>query len=107
MAPAPPAAEAPTVQSDVLLITAARHRLNKDMTFTGTSKVTGSIPTGSASVTLYDVSPGRATSRLGAATINALGIWSLTVKPGPVQQVTSVKAESSRGGTVTRQVDTR
>jgi FtsP/CotA-like multicopper oxidase with cupredoxin domain len=107
-APAPPAAaEAPTVQSDVLLITAARHRLNKDMTFTGTSKVTGTIPAGSASVTLYDVSPGRPASKLGAATINSLGIWSLTVKPGPVQQVTSVKAESSRGGTVTRRVDTR
>ena len=77
------------------------------MTFTGTSTFTGTIPAGSASVTLYDVSPGRPASKLGAATINSLGIWSLTVKPGPVQQVTSVKAESSRGGTATRRVDTR
>ena len=60
-----------------------------------------------APATLYDASPGRATSRLGAATINSLGNWSLTVKPGPVQQVTSVKAESSSGGTATHPVDTR
>jgi spore coat protein A len=106
-APAPPAAEAPTVQSDVLAITTARHRLNKDMTFAGTATLTATAPAGSASVTIYDVTPGRATSRLGAATINSLGVWSMTVKPGPVQQVTSMKAESSRGGTATRQVDTR
>ena len=77
------------------------------MTFTGTSTVTGTVPAGPASATLYDVSPGRAAKRLGAATINSLGNWSLTIKPGPVQQVTTVKAESSRGGTATRRVDTR
>ncbi|TNB75679.1 multicopper oxidase family protein [Arthrobacter sp. BB-1] len=102
-----PAVKPPTAQTDVLSITTARHRLNKDMTFTGTSKITGTIPTSSASVTIYDVSPGRATTRLGAATINSLGTWSLTAKPGPSQQVTSIKAESSRGGTATSRVDTR
>lgn len=102
----PAAAETPAALKDVLTITSARHRLNKDMTFSGTSKVTGTVPSGSASVTLYDASPGRS-SKLGVATINALGDWSLTVKPGPGQQVTSVRAESSRGGTATRRVDTR
>jgi hypothetical protein len=51
-------------------------------------------------------SPGRS-SQLGVATINALGIWSLTAKPCPAQQVMSVRAESSRGGTSSRAVDTR
>ncbi|APX00472.1 multicopper oxidase family protein [Arthrobacter sp. QXT-31] len=107
-APAPtPADEPPAPQGDVLTIATARHRLNKDMTFTGTSKPTGTLPAGSAWVTIYDVSPGRAARRLGAPAISALGNWSLKIKPGPVQQVTSVMAESTRGGTATRQVDTR
>jgi hypothetical protein len=106
-APTPPAAQTPAVQKDVLSITTARHRLNKDLTLTGTSTVAGTIPSGSASVTLYDVSSGRAASRLGTTTINSLGIWSLTAKPGPAQQVISVKAESNSGGTVTGRVDTR
>ena len=99
-------AETPAALKDVVAITSARHRLNKDMTISGTSKVTGTVPAGSASVTLYDASPGRS-GKLGVATINALGSWSLTAKPGPGQQVTSVRAESSRGGTATRAVDTR
>ncbi|KQQ80929.1 multicopper oxidase domain-containing protein [Arthrobacter sp. Leaf137] len=103
----PPAAENPAAQKDVLSITTARHRLNKDMDFAGTSRTAGTAPAGPASVTLYDVSPGRAATKLGTATTNALGSWSLAVKPGPRQQVTSVKAESSRGGTATRAVDTR
>jgi spore coat protein A len=103
----PPAAEASAKQKDVLAITTARHRLNKDMDFAGTSRIDGTLPAGSASVTLYDVSPGRAATKLGTATVNAVGGWSLAVKPGPRQQVTSVKAESSRGGTATRAVDTR
>ncbi len=103
----PPAAEPPAVLKDVLTITSARHRLKKDMTISGTSKVTGSVPSGSATVTLYDVSPGRASSKLGTVTVNSLGNWSLAVKPGPGQQVTSVRADSSRGGTATGRVDTR
>ncbi|WP_159827789.1 multicopper oxidase family protein [Arthrobacter sp. 9AX] len=101
----PPAAE-PAVQKDVLTITTARHRLNKDMTISGASTVAGAASAG-ASVTVYDVSPGRAATKLGTAAVNALGTWSLTAKPGPKQQVTSVKAESSRGGTATRTVDAR
>jgi spore coat protein A, manganese oxidase len=77
------------------------------MDFAGTSRIDGTVPAGSASVTLYDVSPGRAITKLGTVPINSLGGWSLSAKPGPRQQVTSVKAESSRGGSATRAVDTR
>ncbi|WP_461186601.1 multicopper oxidase family protein [Arthrobacter sp. Z4-13] len=102
-----PAAETTTVRSDVLTITAARHRLRKDMTISGTSKIAGTVPSGSTSVTVYAVSPAGTKTKLGTATINSLGNWSLTAKPGPAQQVTSVRVESSRGGTATRTVDTR
>jgi len=94
----------PTVQKDVVAITTARHRLNKDITFAGTSKYTGTA-TGS-SVVLYDVTPGRAAARIGTATINSLGNWSWTAKPGPSRQVTAVRADSSRGGTATATVRT-
>ena len=94
----------PTVQKDMVAITTARHRLNKDITFAGTSKYTGTA-TGS-SVVLYDVTPGRAAARIGTATINSLGNWSWTAKPGPSRQVTAVRADSSRGGTATATVRT-
>lgn len=96
-----PAPESGVVQPDVLSITKARHRLRKDLAVEGTSRITGTAPAGSASVTLYDVSPGRAITKLGTAPINSLGNWSLSAKPGPAQQVTAVRAESSRGGTTT------
>jgi spore coat protein A, manganese oxidase len=107
-APAEPTATAtPTATSDVLTITTARHRLNKDMDVAGTSRIDGAVPTGSASVKVYDVTPGRAETLLGTVPINSLGSWSLSAKPGPRQQVTSVRAVSSRGGTATRRMDTR
>jgi hypothetical protein len=77
------------------------------MTLTGTSTVAGTMPSRSASVTVYAVSPGRATTTLGAVTITSFGNWSLTAKPGPAQQIISVRVESTRGGTVTGRVDTR
>ncbi|TSE16283.1 hypothetical protein B1A87_010795 [Arthrobacter sp. KBS0703] len=86
-----------TAPKDVVTVSTARHRLNKDITFAGTSKNAG--PATGASVMLYDVTPGRAAARLGAATINSLGNWSWTAKPGPTRQVTAVRADSSRGGT--------
>lgn len=98
--------ETQAAQQDVLTITTARHRLGKDMDFAGTSRVNGSVPSGTVTVTVYDVSPGR-TIKLGIATVNSLGSWSLESKPGPSQQITSVRAESSLGGTATRRVDTR
>jgi hypothetical protein len=102
--PAAPATAEPTVQTDVVAITTARHRLNKDITFAGTSKYTGTAAGGS--VVLYDVTPGRAATRIGTATVNALGNWSWTTKPGPSRQVTAVRADSSRGGTATATVRT-
>jgi spore coat protein A, manganese oxidase len=99
-----PSAAPPAAQTDVLTITTARHRLRKDMTISGTSKVAGTVPSGSASVTVYDASPGRASTKLGTVMINSLGNWSLAAKPGPTYQVTAVKVVSSRGGTATAQV---
>ncbi|MBT2555672.1 multicopper oxidase family protein [Arthrobacter sp. ISL-5] len=101
--PAPVTTE-PTTQKDVVTITTARHRLNKDIAFAGTSTYTGTAT--AASVVLYDVTPGRAASRIGAATINSLGIWSWATKPGPSRQITAVRADSSRGGTATSTVRT-
>lgn len=101
--PAPVTTE-PTTQKDVVTITTARHRLNKDIAFAGTSTYTGTATANS--VVLYDVTPGRAASRIGAATINSLGIWSWATKPGPSRQITAVRADSSRGGTATSTVRT-
>lgn len=102
--PAAPATAEPTVQTDVVAISTARHRLNKDITFAGTSRYTGTAAGGS--VVLYDVTPGRAATRIGTATINSLGNWSWTTKPGLSRQVTAVRADSSRGGTATATVRT-
>ena len=107
-APAPDPIPAPVSQpKETLVISSARHRLNKDMTFTGTSKTTGTVAESAARVTLYDVTPGRPATKLGTAPVNSMGNWSLTLKPGPSKQVGTLKAESSRGGTATRRVDTR
>jgi hypothetical protein len=105
-APAPAPAAAPVGQKDVVTITTARHRLRKDMTFSGTSKYAGSTAATSATVVLYDVTPGRAAMRLGTVNTNSLGTWTLSAKPGPSSQVTVVKAESSLGGTATANVRT-
>jgi hypothetical protein len=104
--PATSSAEALAGQKDVVAVTTARHRLKKDMTFAGTSKFAGSTAPTSATVVLYDVTPGRAATRLGAVKANSLGAWTLTLKPGPATQVTAVKAESSNGGTATASVRT-
>jgi hypothetical protein len=104
--PAPSPAAAPVGQKDVVAITTARHRLRKDMTFSGTSKYSGSTAATSATVVLYDVTPGRVSVRLGTVKANSLGSWTLTAKPGPTKQVTAIKAVSSLGGTATANVRT-
>ncbi|APX00739.1 bilirubin oxidase [Arthrobacter sp. QXT-31] len=101
---AAPVTTQPATQTDVVTITTARHRLGKDITFAGTSKYSGTATGGT--VTLYDVTPGRAATRIGATTINSLGSWTWTTKPGPSRQVTMVRADSSRGGTATASVRT-
>lgn len=101
---AAPTTSQPAAQADVITITTARHRLNKDIAFVGTSQFTGA--SAGASVVIYDVTPGRTASRLGSATINSLGGWSWSTKPGPSRQVTMVRVDSSRGGTATANVRT-
>jgi len=102
---AAPVATQPAVQKDVVTITTARHRLRKDIDFAGTSKTTGTTTAGT--VVLYDVTPGRAATRIGTASTNALGNWSWKTKPGPSRLITAVRAESSRGGTASAVVRTR
>jgi spore coat protein A len=102
---AAPVTPQPAAKKDVVTITTARHRLRKDISFAGTSKTTGTTAAGT--VVLYDVTPGRATARIGTASINALGNWSWKTKPGPSRLITAVRAESSRGGTATAVVRTR
>lgn len=99
---AAPVTTQPAAQKDVITITTARHRLNKDITFAGTSVYSGALS--AASVVLYDVTPGRTATKLGMASINSLGNWTWTTKPGPSRQVTMVRADSSRGGTATASV---
>jgi hypothetical protein len=99
---AAPVTTQPADQKDVVTITTARHRLNKDITFAGTSRYSGTAT--SANVVLYDVTPGRTATRIGTASINSLGNWTWTTKPGPSRQVTMVRADSSRGGTATASV---
>jgi hypothetical protein len=100
----PPETEAPVTQTDVVAITTARHRLNKDISFAGTSQFTGTSTT--ASVVLYDVTFGRTATRIGTASITAMGSWSWSTKPGPSRQITMVRVDSSRGGTATAMVRT-
>jgi hypothetical protein len=77
-----------------------RHRLNKEFRVSGTSVMSGftGTLTPATSVVVYDTTPGRAVSKLGTAQVDALGAWSLKLKPGPARQVTSVRAQSTRGG---------
>jgi spore coat protein A, manganese oxidase len=102
---AAPVTAQPAVQKDVVMITTARHRLNKDITFVGTSSYSGTVT--AATVVLYDVTPGRTVTKIGIASINSLGNWTWTTKPGPSRQVTAVEVVSSRGGTATRPVAIR
>jgi hypothetical protein len=62
---AAPVTTQPADRKDVVTITTARHRLNKDITFAGTSRYTGTVT--SAGVVLYDVTPGRTATRIGTA----------------------------------------
>ncbi|MFJ5695268.1 multicopper oxidase domain-containing protein [Arthrobacter sp. NPDC093125] len=101
---AAPVTTQPADQKDVVTITTARHRLNKDIAFAGTSRYSGTAT--SANVVLYDITPGRTATRIGTASINSLGNWTWTTKPGPSRQVTMVRADSSRGGTATASVRT-
>ena len=65
------------------------------------------ILTPQTQVVIYDTTPGRPVTKLGTSPVDTLGGWSLKPKPGPTQQVTSVRVQSTRGGAVTASVATR
>ncbi|MET1086962.1 MAG: hypothetical protein ABWY04_07565 [Arthrobacter sp.] len=98
------------IGTDTLAIDAgSRHRLGTEMRIQGTSTLAGStallVP--ATTVVIYDTTPGRPVSKLGTATVDTLGAWSLRTKPGPNRQITSVLVQSSRGGTAAGTVSTR
>jgi hypothetical protein len=78
------------------------------MRITGTSALgTTTLLIPATTVVIYDTTPGRAVTKLGTATVDTLGAWSLRAKPGPSGQITSVLVQTSRGGTATGAVSTR
>ena len=93
------------IQTDTVAVsTSSRHRVGKEMRIEGTSTLGGTallIP--ATTVVIYDTTNGRM-SKLGTATVDTLGAWSLRAKPGPSQQITSVLVQTSRGGTATGSV---
>jgi hypothetical protein len=96
------------VTDTVAVDAASRHRVGTELRITGTSTIGSTtllIP--STTVVIYDTTPGRPVSKLGTATVDTLGAWSLKAKPGPTNQITSVLVQSSRGGTATGAVSTR
>ena len=98
-----------TPQVDTLATTTARHRLGSELRIDGTSLFAGAarILTPQTQVVIYDTTPGRPVTKLGTSPVDTLGGWSLKPKPGPTQQVTSVRVQSTRGGAVTASVATR
>jgi hypothetical protein len=94
------------IQTDTVAVsTSSRHRVGKEMRIEGTSTLGGTallIP--ATTVVIYDTTPGRGVTKLGTATVDTLGAWSLRAKPGPNRQITSVLVQTSRGGTATGSV---
>lgn len=98
------------VQDDAVTIAAgARHRVGAELRVDGTAVLPGgpAAPTPPSSVVVYDTTPGRAVAKLGTAQVDALGNWSLRLRPGPTRQVSSVLVQSIRGGTATGTLATR
>jgi hypothetical protein len=97
------------IQTDTVVIDpGSRHRVGTEMRIQGTSTLGSTtllIP--ATTVVIYDTTPGRPVTKLGAATVDTLGAWSLKAKPGPTRQITSVLVQTSRGGTATGTVSTR
>ncbi len=98
------------VRTDTLAIgTGSRHRVGTEMRIEGTSTLAGNtaVLTPATTVVIYDTTAGRPVSKLGTATVDTLGAWSLKAKPGPARQITSVLVQSSRGGTAAGAISTR
>jgi hypothetical protein len=97
------------IQTDTVTVDpGSRHRIGTEMRITGTSALgTTTLLIPATTVVIYDTTPGRAVTKLGTATVDTLGAWSLRAKPGPSGQITSVLVQTSRGGTATGAVSTR
>jgi hypothetical protein len=98
------------VRTDALAIgTGSRHRVGTEMRIEGTSTLEGNtgVLTPATAVVIYDTTAGRPVAKLGTATVDTLGAWSLRVKPGPARQITSVLVQSTRGGTAAGAISTR
>ncbi|MFF2031583.1 hypothetical protein [Arthrobacter sp. NPDC058192] len=98
------------IQTDALAIgTGSRHRVGTEMRIEGTSTLEGNtaVLTPATAVVIYDTTAGRPVAKLGTATVDTLGAWSLKVKPGPARQITSVLVQSTRGGTAAGAISTR
>jgi hypothetical protein len=98
------------VRTDTLAIGAgSRHRVGTEMRIEGTSSLAGNtaVLVPATVVVIYDTTAGRPVSKLGTATVDTLGAWSLKAKPGPGRQITSVLVQSTRGGTATGAISTR
>ena len=95
------------VKKDVTTITAgARHRVGTELRIDGTSLIDGQAGarTPATSVTVWNTTKAGAPVKLGTATVDTLGAWTLRQKPGPNVQVSSVLVQTSRGGTATSAV---
>ncbi|MFB9378547.1 hypothetical protein ACFFKU_07115 [Kineococcus gynurae] len=100
-----------TVAPDVdqLTVTAARHRLGSELRIDGTGLFGGQarVLQPATQLVVWDTTPGSPVTKLGTATVDTLGAFSLRQKPGPTRQVTSILVQSSRGGSITSAVTTR
>ncbi|MDQ0673929.1 hypothetical protein QFZ36_001490 [Pseudarthrobacter siccitolerans] len=97
------------IQTDTVTVDpGSRHRIGTEMRIQGTSSLgTTTLLIPATTVVIYDTTPGRSVTKLGTATVDTLGAWSLKLKPGPTNQITSVLVQTSRGGTATGVVSTR
>lgn len=104
-----PATVGLTVQTDTVVVSPSRHRLNTELRIDGTSTLAGNtaVLVPATTVVIYDTTPGRPVSKIGTAQVDTLGAWSYRVKPGPSRQITSVLVQSTRGGTATGTLATR
>ncbi|WP_432571081.1 hypothetical protein [Kineococcus sp. SYSU DK005] len=93
---------------DAVAVTGARHRAGTELRLDGTALFGGAARTLSPAtqVNLYDTS-GATPRFLATVNVDTLGAWTYRVKPGPTTQITSVLAQSSRGGSATSAVTPR
>jgi hypothetical protein len=99
-----------TIQDDTVQVdTGSRHRLNTELRISGTAVLQGNtaVLVPATSVVIYDTTPGRPVTKLGTATVDTLGAWQFKQKPGPREQITSVRVQSTRGGDATGSVSSR